>query len=73
MIFKDQLNSLTDDELTIVYESVRPVAEKMNSEVGICFISTFKLNKFRELIQSKKPFIREEHQHLIDSILNKIC
>ena len=72
MIFIHELNSLTEDELSIVFESVRPTAESLKVAVDYEFISTYKRHTFHKLLKSKQPYIRDEHQPLIDSIIQKI-
>lgn len=74
MITNNQINSLTDEELgyLVICLNTEWKALNMGYPMKFNFIKSFKEQAVVFLLNKYKSALKEEHQNIIDSIINKL-
>jgi hypothetical protein len=73
MITKNFLDTLDEEELSLIYFLCQNVLQQLNCNVNMDLIKCFKSRWLEAILPQCKSHLQDDKQHVADSILKKLA
>lgn len=73
MIYQSTLNTLTEDELSLLFLISNNFLAPFNIDTNMHFIKMLRVNVVLKMLDVLKPQAKEENQVIFDSLKKKLC
>ena len=73
MITKNFLDTLDEEELSLIYFLCQNELQQLNCNVNMGLIKCFKSQWLEAIMPQCKPRLQDDKQHIADSILKKLA